>query len=157
MELTHLQNIIEEHRFFRNLAPHYAELVAGCGKNVVFDANSFILREGDSADYFYLIRHGDASVMTYRSRHGPVTLQTLHEGDILGASWIVPPFRYNFDGRALTLVRAVAFDAKCLRDKCEADHELGYQMMRRFATVMTERLYATRLQLLDVYGSGIPT
>jgi CRP-like cAMP-binding protein len=155
MKLSYLQTIIDQHPFFENLAPSYAELVAGCGRNVVFQPDSLILREGHSADYFYLIRYGDVAIMTHRSRRGSITLQTLHEGDIMGGSWIVPPYQYNFDAKALTLVRAIAFDAQCLRGKCDDDHELGYEMMRRFATIMTQRLYATRLQLLDVYGNGV--
>jgi CRP-like cAMP-binding protein len=155
MEIKRLQTIIDQHPFFEGLAPSYAELVAGCGRNAIFEPGAFILREGHSADYFYLIRHGNVAVNTYRSRSGPITLQTLQAGDILGGSWIVPPYQYNFDARAQSVVRAIAFDALCLRTKCEQDHELGYEMMRRFATIMTQRLYATRLQLLDVYGTGV--
>jgi CRP/FNR family cyclic AMP-dependent transcriptional regulator len=64
----------------------------------------------------------------------------------------VPPYRWTYDARALELVRAIAMDATCLRDKCEADHDLGYELMKRFMPVMVERLHSTRLQMLDVYG-----
>ncbi len=81
-------------------------------------------------------------------------ISTLGEGAVVGWSWLFPPHRWSFDARALEQVRAVAFDGGCLRGKCDADHELGYELMRRFAAVMLERLQATRLQLLDVYGGS---
>lgn len=155
MDIKRLETMLAKHPFFDGVSPEYVKFVAGCGRNVVFEPDAFILHEGDPADHFYIIRHGSAAVMAYRRRQGSITLQTLHDGDILGGSWLVPPFKYYFDAKALTLVRAVSFDANCLRGRCEVDHELGYQMMQRFATVMTQRLNATRLQLLDVYGVGI--
>jgi CRP/FNR family cyclic AMP-dependent transcriptional regulator len=66
----------------------------------------------------------------------------------------VPPYRWHFDARAVELTRAIALDGECLRGKCEEDHDLGYEIMKRFALVIAERLEATRLQLLDVYGNG---
>jgi len=66
----------------------------------------------------------------------------------------VPPYRWGFDAKALDMVRAIALDATCLRGKCEADHDLGYEMMKRFMPVLVHRLQATRLQLLDVYGAN---
>ena len=77
---------------------------------------------------------------------------TFREGDILDGSWLVPPYRWTFDARASDLVRVLGVDARCLRDKCEADHDLGYELMKRFAGAMGERLRATRLQVADVYG-----
>jgi CRP/FNR family cyclic AMP-dependent transcriptional regulator len=77
----------------------------------------------------------------------------LREGDILDGAWLVPPYRWTFAGRAAELVRALGVNARCLREKCEADHDLGYELMKRFASAMGERLRATRLQVVDVYGA----
>ena len=82
----------------------------------------------------------------------PVVFETVREGEIVGASWLVPPYRWMFDARALDMTRAIGIDAACLRGKCDADHDLGYEMMQRFLPVMANRLQATRLQILDVYG-----
>ena len=71
---------------------------------------------------------------------------------LLGWSWLFPPYQWHFDARALELTRTTALDGQCLRIKCEEDHELGYRLGQRFAHVMMQRLQATRLQLLDVYG-----
>jgi hypothetical protein len=82
-----------------------------------------------------------------------MTIETIGEGEVLGWSWLFPPYRWQFDAQAVGLVRAIAFDGRCLRGKCEEDHDLGYWLMQRFAQVMSQRLQATRLQLLDLYGT----
>ena len=79
-------------------------------------------------------------------------IQTIDEGDVLGWSWLFPPYVWHFDVKAVELTRAIAMDGECLRNKCEEDHELGYEIMKRFSHVMVNRLSATRLQLLDIYG-----
>ena len=79
-------------------------------------------------------------------------IETLDAGEVVGWSWLFAPYRWQLDARATEACRLVAFDGACLRGKCDADHELGYQLMRRFAAQIVERLQATRLQLLDVYG-----
>jgi hypothetical protein len=73
---------------------------------------------------------------------------------VLGWSWLGPPHRWLFEGRAVTLVRAIALDGACLREKCEANHDLGYELLKRVTHVIADRLAAARLQLLDLYGRG---
>jgi CRP/FNR family transcriptional regulator, cyclic AMP receptor protein len=140
------------------LEPGHRETIAGCGSNRVFEAGEYILREGEPADTFYVIRRGDVAIETFGPREGPVTIETIHEGDLLGWSWLVPPYRTTFDARALTQTHAIAFDGACLRGKLDADPALGYVLLRLFAAVIVERLQGTRLRLLDVYGksSGEP-
>jgi hypothetical protein len=71
---------------------------------------------------------------------------------VLGWSWLISPFRWHFGGCAVADVRAVALDGECLRNKCEKDHDFGYEMLKRLAQVMERRVDATRMQLLDMYG-----
>ena len=111
-----------------------------------------LFRDGDEANTFYVLRHGAVALETFVPARGPVTIETLETGEVLGWSWLFPPYRWHFDARALSLVRATAFDGACLRGKCEADPALGYELMSRFAQVAIERLQWTRLRLLDVYG-----
>ncbi len=110
------------------------------------------LRDGDEANTFYVLRHGTVALETFVPTRGPVTIETLEAGEVVGWSWLFPPYRWHFDARALSLVRATVFDGACLREKCEADPRLGYDLMSRFAQVVIERLQSTRLRLLDVYG-----
>lgn len=150
-----LEPLILEHAFFRGLNPEFGHLLVGCAKNVRFDAGEYLFREGEEADYFYLIRHGSVALELHAPGRPALTIQTLREGEIVGASWLVPPYRWSFDARAMELTRAVALDARCLREKCESDHDLGYELMKRFVPVMLGRLQATRLQVLDVYAAPL--
>ena len=148
-----LERIIREHRFFAGLNEDFCQLVCGCAKNVRFEEGQYLFREGESADWFYLIRHGRVALSVTMPGRGAITFQTVGVGEIVGLSWLVPPYRWSYDARALELTRAIALDAGCLRNKCEQDHDLGYEVMKRFVPVLVERLQATRLQILDVYGS----
>jgi CRP/FNR family cyclic AMP-dependent transcriptional regulator len=149
-----LERIIREHRFFTDLDAKFVALVVGCAKNVRFEAGAYLFREGSEADQFYLLRHGRVALEMAAPSGGAVTIQTLGEGDIVGLSWFVPPYRWAYDARALELVRAISLDAVCLRRKLAEDHDLGYEVMQRFVPVLIERLQGTRLQALDVYGAG---
>ena len=137
---------------FHGLASEQLELIAGCGSNVHFDQGTVLFRQGDQADTFYLVRHGMVALETYVPARGPAMIETLEAGEVVGWSWLFPPYRWHFDARALTPLRATGFDGACLRGKCEADPKLGYELMSRFAQVLIERLQWTRLRLLDLYG-----
>jgi CRP/FNR family transcriptional regulator, cyclic AMP receptor protein len=146
--------LLAEHSFFKDFAPSYRALIAGCGKNVQFDAGQLLVKTGEPANQFFAIRHGRASIELHSTERGPLILQTVEAGDILGWSWLFPPYRWKFDVRAVEAVRAIGFDGECLRGKCERDPAMGYDFMKRFAQVFMERLEAARLQLLDLYGSA---
>ncbi len=149
-----LAELLAEHPFFQGLKPEHLEYIATCSTNVVFKPGEYLAREGEEADRFYVIRHGTVALELFVPHRGPLVIQTVREGDVLGWSWLFEPHRWAFDARAVTLVRALAFDGACLRQKCDQDPELGYELMKRFARVIAERLKATRIQLMDVYGNA---
>lgn len=152
MQQQGLGTIIAEHRFFKNLDPSFSEQVSGCARNVRFGAGEPLFHEGDDAAAFYLVRHGRVGLEITAPGRAPMRFMTAGEGEIVGISWLVPPYRWSYDANALELVRAIALDATCLREKCEADNHLGYELMKRFVPALAERLHCTRLQLLDLYG-----
>lgn len=148
-----LERIVKEHPFFAGLEQGFCQLVCGCAKNVRFEAGDYLFREGEAADQLYLLRHGRVALEMSAPGRGAVTFQTLGAGEIVGVSWLIPPYRWTYDAKALELIRAIAMDATCIRRKCEEDHDLGYELMKRFVPILIERLHGTRLQMLDVYGS----
>jgi CRP/FNR family transcriptional regulator, cyclic AMP receptor protein len=152
-----MEVLVGELPAFVGLDPAHLELIAGCATNSRFAAGDYIFKEGDAADVFYAVRSGSVSLEIHVPAREAVILETLHDGDLLGWSWLFPPYRWSFDARAVEPVAAIAFDGACLRGKCDTDHDLGYELMRRIAQVIIERLQATRLRLLDVYGVGAPT
>jgi len=147
-----LDRYLAEHPFLKDLGQEHIKLIVGCSGNIKFDPGHFIFREGEDADKFYLIRTGRVSIEVYSPEKGPISIQTVDDGDILGWSWLIPPYKWHFDARAIDLTRAIALDGKCLRNKCEDDYVLGYEIMKRFAYIMEQRVDAARLQLLDIYA-----
>jgi len=148
-----LERIVGEHRFFAGLDQEFIDLVTGCCKNVRFEAGQFLLREGEAANQIYLIRHGRVALQISDPARGEIVFQTLGEGEVVGVSWLIPPYRWSHEAKALELVRAISIDAQCLRNKSEVDNRFGYEMMKRFVPVLVERLHTTRMQILDVYGT----
>jgi CRP/FNR family transcriptional regulator, cyclic AMP receptor protein len=147
-----IDQLIAESPTFEGLPEEQLELIAGCAWNERIAAGTLMLREGEHAERFYLIRHGTVSLEIDAPGRGPLLIQTLHDGEVVGWSWLFAPHRWAMDGRAITDCSMVAFDGTCLRGKCEADHELGYQLMKRFAANLIDRLQGTRMQLIDIYG-----
>jgi len=146
-----LQKVIEEHSFFKTLDEKYIEVLTGCATNETFKEGEFIFREGENADKFYLIREGQVALEIASPSQRPISIQTISNGDVLGFSWLFPPYRWCFDALAKSKVRAISMDGKCLRKKCEEDHALGYELQKRFGEIMAQRLQATRIQLMDLY------
>jgi CRP-like cAMP-binding protein len=147
-----LDVIVREHDFFKGMEERHIKLIAGCAKNVRVTEGKMLFREGDPANQFFLIRDGQVAIEVHVPTRGNITIQTAQTGDVVGWSWLVEPHRWHFGARAQRPTRALAFDGKCLRGKCERDHSLGYELFKRFTPLMVDRLEATIVQLLDLYG-----
>ncbi|HTR25612.1 MAG TPA: cyclic nucleotide-binding domain-containing protein [Terriglobales bacterium] len=151
--IENLERVIAECPFFAGLDHGFMDLVVGCATNVRFDTGTYIFKEGAAADTFYLLRSGKVAVETFLPNRRPIVISTLAEGEILGWSWLLPPYVWKFHAHAVQNVRAIALDGKCLRNKCEENHDLGYEILKRFVRIVEQRLDATRIQLLDLYAA----
>lgn len=153
MNPTDLQRAITEHPFWAGINERFLPLLYQCGGRERFAANREIFREGRKANRFYLIHQGRVALEVFVPGRGVKTIQTLDAGDALGWSWLFPPYRWHFTARSLEEdTEAITFDATPLRSGAKKDHELGYELASRVAKIMSERLQATRMQLLDFYG-----
>ena len=148
-----IETLLRDVPIFQGMSHEALELLSGCATNRRFTDDEILFREGDDADTFYVIRHGRVALETFVPARGSVTIETIDPGEVVGWSWLFAPYRWHFDARALTVVRATVFDGVCLREKCESDPALGYTLMGRFAQVLIDRLQSTRVRLLDVYGN----
>lgn len=151
-----IEDLIAAAPVFAGLEPGHLELIAGCGLNERAAAGARLFREGEPAERFFLVRVGAVALEVEAPGRGTVVIETLHAGQVVGWSWLFPPFRWHFDGRVTEPSALIAFDGVCIRGKCEADHELGYRLMSRFASEAIKRLQTTRLQLLDLYANPSP-
>jgi len=149
-----LEPVLRQHAMFAGLADDYLRLLAGCARNHRFQAGQYLFREDHTADEFFLVREGKVALEVHVPGRMPNTFATLGQGEIVGVSWLVPPYRWMFDARALEPTLAIGIDAACLRAKCEADHDLGYALMQCFLPAFVKRLHATRMQMFDVYGKS---
>lgn len=152
MTVRGIEDLLAEHDLFGGLSAEHVEVISGCGRNVVFEPGEAVFREGGAADTFYVVRRGRVSLQIAVGGRGPIVVETIGPGEVLGWSWIVPPYRWHFDARAEEVTRAIAFDGACLRGKFAADPALGYELLARFVGIVADRLQATRLRLLDLYG-----
>lgn len=144
-----VNNSLSEHPLAQGLSAKHLEVLAECASFAHFTGGKMIFREGESAEYLYLLLKGSVALEVFCLQPGPITLQTIKAGDVLGWSWLVPPYRWRFDARAVENTVALALDAEKLRAKCDEDKELGYELLKRFVTlVMDIRLQATRQQLV---------
>jgi CRP/FNR family transcriptional regulator, cyclic AMP receptor protein len=148
-----IEQYLPDHPFFEGLDAQTLALVAGCATNISVAAGQYLCREGDPADRFFVVRRGRVAIEVHGPAAGTLVLDTADEGDVVGWSWLVPPYRSTFDARAAEATGVVAFDGACLRGKCEQDPRLGYELMQRVSKVMNGRLVAAQVRLLDLYGA----
>ena len=153
--MENLGSIIAEHPFCNDLEPAYVDLLINCASNVRFEADQRPFREGAEANQFFLIREGTIALETSAPQRGSIIVETVSEGEVLGWAWLVPPYRWHFTARAVGPVRAIALDGKCLRTKCQKNHDLGYELLRRTIDIVGQRLEATRFRLLDLYSAEV--
>ncbi|NDD58787.1 MAG: cyclic nucleotide-binding domain-containing protein [Chlamydiae bacterium] len=147
-----ISDIVKEHPFFGGLDPKDLEFISGCGKNVVFKEGQIIAHPGQAADIFYLLKEGDVAIYYETPIRKPIIYHTLQAGELLGLSWLIPPYRWTVSAKARSTTRAIAIDGACLREKCEKDPYLGYLLMKRLISVLLKREESLRLHLLDVFS-----
>jgi CRP/FNR family transcriptional regulator, cyclic AMP receptor protein len=153
MSVRGIGQLLAEHPFFAGLDEDALTLLAGCAENVHFRAGEVLFRSGTPADRFFIVRSGRIALELVAPGRAPLVVETADAGEVVGWSWLVPPYQWFCDGRAVEETGVVALDGACLRAKCETDPSLGFQLLSRVTDVMYDRLQATRVRLLDLYGT----
>lgn len=149
-----LEAVMAQQAFFSGFSSETRKNLADCGKLMEFEPRDFLAREGSPAKLFYVIELGVVAISANLPHRGEVVIQTLHAGDVVGWSWLFPPYLWTFDVVAMEPTRALGFEGRCVMEKCHADISLGYQLLGKFAAMMHQRLKATRVRLLDIYRNG---
>ena len=151
--MKNIETIISHHPFLKDLSPHHIQALVDSAMFVEFKPDEKIFREGDPANRFYLIESGRVALETSQKGEEPKMIQIIGVGDVLGWSWLFPPYYWHFDARTLEPTTAIFFYGTRLREQCEDDHDLGYELMKRMSEIVIKRLQATRKQLLELNGS----
>ena len=147
-----LARALGEHDFFQGFTVEHLRELASIATEVTVEPRVMIFEEGGHADAAYAIVEGSVALemnVAHRAQH---IVQTLHSGEMLGWGWLMPPHRWAFSAFTLDETHLIRFEADQLRSLQEEDCAFGFEMMRRFTRVLTDRLAATRLQLVDFYA-----
>jgi CRP-like cAMP-binding protein len=147
-----LRELVESQRFCDGLANHHCSGLAACASERRFAAGAYLLRQHAPAEDFYVVLDGRVEIKLVLPGQGVITLETLGPNDAVGWSWFLPPYRCQFDARAITDVRVLAFEAERLRALMEQEPAIGYAVLKTLVATLAERLQSCRLQLLDVYA-----
>lgn len=143
-----LEAEVAAHPFFLGMSEHHIRLLADCAIRSNFEADQVIFREGEMANRFYLIERGKIALESSTLGEA-VQIDEIGDGDLLGWSWLFPPYAWHFTARALERTTAIFFYGTVLRDYCEKDHSLGFELFKRMSIVMLRRLQAARQKLLN--------
>lgn len=136
--------------FFDGLPPEYLRMFADCATVQPWTAGDFVLREGKPAQSFHILLDGGVLIQNNAGSR-TIPIQSLGAGEVLGWSWMLPPYTWHFDAVATEPTETLTVDALCIRGKCEVDSRLECELYKRFSRLMVRRLLATRLQLVDAY------
>ena len=136
------------HPFLAGMNRKDLSLLADCAMVVQFPPREVIFREGDLANRFYLIESGRVALEAIGPGAKPMVIDSIGAGDLLGWSWIFPPHVWHFTARAVEPTTAIFFYGTILREYCERNHSLGYELFKRMSAVMVKRLQATRGKMM---------
>ena len=148
--------LIKQQPFFKGLNNKQLELLTGSALEMKFETGAILFEEGSPANRFYLILTGRVELSVEMEDRNVIPVQTLGPGDDLGWSWLFPPYCMHFTARALEPTNTIFFYGTRLREQCDQDHELGFQIMRRIAEVATQSLRATQRRLMQYIDKNTP-
>lgn len=138
--------------FLRGLPPVQLDKLARLAQHVRVPAGQRLFDENATADQFWIIDAGRVRLDASVPGLGPVAIETLVRNDVIGLSWMHPPYQWRFGAIAVQPLQAYVFDARAVRAACDADPMLGYELSIRFFAAVTRRLQATRARLLEAHA-----
>ena len=151
-----LKEAVAAHPFLMAISEHHIRLLADTASRTMFEADTVIFREGETANRFYLIETGKVALESPGKKNETVTIDVIGAGDLLGWSWLFPPYVWHFSARAVEPTSALFFYGTVLREYCDADPSLGFELFKRMSEVMIKRLQSARTRLLKAEGGFSP-
>lgn len=152
MSEDQVADYLRSHTIFSDLDPAHIEILAQHVRETKFAAGELLFRQADSAEHFYILMDGSIQVEVPSIMGPELVVQTLGTDEVLGWSWLIPPYKWNFEAKAEHDSNVLVFDGKALLQICEKDNNFGYALMKRFARLMSERLQAARMKMMDSWA-----
>ncbi len=147
-----IEDYLSTHAFFSGLDDNFMKFLSDSATELKIKKGNVLFQQGERADKFYLLRNGQMSVQVPALMGPTLDIQILGEDQILGWSWLISPYRWNFQARALDDSDLLEFDGSAILARCEEDPKFGYELLKRFATLMSERLDAARQKMMDEWN-----
>lgn len=152
MSKDELVNYLRSHTIFSDLEPAHIEILANHAEEKVFAADDLLFRQGDAAENFYILVDGSIRIYVPSISGPALVVQVLGKDEVLGWSWLIPPYKWTFEARADRDSKVIAFDGKTLMQLCDKDTGFGYALMKRFTGLMSQRLHAARRKMMDSWA-----
>ena len=144
--------LLAEHPFFRGISESYIDYLAECADQITFNSGDYVFRYQKPADEFYILLEGNVLLLNNIPGKNIIPLETVNAPNIVGWSWVEPPYQWHFDAKAQTALKCLSIQAGKLRVKMNTDKEFGFEIYRRFFSVVVDRLQASRMQSMDLYA-----
>jgi CRP/FNR family transcriptional regulator, cyclic AMP receptor protein len=143
---------LSRHEFFSGLGADALDFLSGCSSTFAIKKGQVLFLQGEMADTFYVVRTGRIAI-TIPSIMGPsLEIQALGKGQVLGWSWLISPYKWNFQAVSEEDSELLMFDGKTILARCEQDPRFGYELMKKFAALMSKRLDAARQKMMDEWN-----
>ena len=150
-----IESMLAEYPLFQGLEPKHLHMLARGAVEDRFEAQEYLFSEGDKANKWYVIRKGNVALETGTPPYGPITVETLEEGSVLGWSWLLPPYHWQFSARTIEPTQVIVLDGTYLRETCEDDHDFGFALAKCVIQGIVQRLEALRQRLLYSHPKGL--
>ncbi len=152
MSKDDLIKYLQSHTIFSDLQPAHIQVLADYAEEKTFTAGELLFNQEEPAEHFYILIDGAIEVEVPAIAGPNLVVQSLGADDVLGWSWLIPPYKWTFEAKAMSDSKVLIFDGKSLLRYCEKNHHFGYSLMKHFAALMSERLHAARLKMMDSWS-----
>ncbi|MDH3389111.1 MAG: cyclic nucleotide-binding domain-containing protein [Gammaproteobacteria bacterium] len=147
-----IERYLSSHKFFSGLDDASMKFLLNSVTELQVKEGEVLFQQGKPADKFYLLREGQVCIQVPAIMGPTLDIQTLGKDEILGWSWLIAPYRWHFQARAQEDSNLLEFDGKSILVHCEEDPGFGYELLKRFAALMSERLDAARQNMMDQWN-----
>ncbi len=148
-----ISEYLKSHKRFKQLSDALIQQLTDAGRVLSYKEGEHLFAQDQQADHFYIVLNGDVSVEIPAIYGPPLVVQSLQDGNILGWSWLIPPYLWTFEAIAEKETEVIEFDGVKLRKACEQNHELGYELMKVFSGLMSERLHEARRKMMETWSA----
>ncbi len=147
-----IQKTLSENPFFSELDDDAVAFLVAHAKELKISQDEVIFKRGEHADKFYLVRSGRITV-EIPAVYGPsLEIQNLGAGEVLGWSWLIDPYKWDFQARVEEDADLLEFDGAAVLENCEKDRNFGYEILKQFTELMSERLTGARQRMMDTFS-----